>query len=99
LPEYFIRMLTDKGDVVFDPLAGSCVTGEVAQRLSRKWLCCEIVQEYLEGAVSRFSPRPAVLKKATAAYTVCNPAALWNGTDGEEPLPSGGGKRRPPSTV
>ena len=33
LPEYFIRMLTDPGDFVFDPFAGSCVTGEVAERL------------------------------------------------------------------
>ena len=33
LPEYFIRMLTDPGDLVIDPFAGSCVTGEVAERL------------------------------------------------------------------
>ena len=29
LPEYFVRMLTDRGDTVLDPFAGSCVTGEV----------------------------------------------------------------------
>src|SRR3989304_6871115 len=28
IPEYFIRMLTDPGDLVVDPFAGSCVTGE-----------------------------------------------------------------------
>ncbi|MGH6821403.1 MAG: DNA-methyltransferase, partial [Methylocella sp.] len=28
LPEYFIRMLTDPGDFVFDPFGGSCITGE-----------------------------------------------------------------------
>ena len=28
LPEYFIRMLTEPGDLVVDPFAGSCVTGE-----------------------------------------------------------------------
>jgi site-specific DNA-methyltransferase (cytosine-N4-specific) len=32
LPEYFMRMLTDVGDAVFDPFAGSCLTGEVAGR-------------------------------------------------------------------
>jgi site-specific DNA-methyltransferase (cytosine-N4-specific) len=95
LPEYFIRMLTDKGDLVFDPLAGSCVTGEVAERLNRKWLCCEVVREYLEGAVSRFSPGTGNAKRMASPYTVCNPGSLWNGTEGEEPLPSDGGKSRP----
>lgn len=33
LPEFFIRMLTDKNDLVLDPFAGSCVTGEVCERL------------------------------------------------------------------
>lgn len=51
LPEYFIRMLTDPGDMVFDPFGGSCVTGEVAERLERRWVCSEIVEEYLRGAV------------------------------------------------
>ena len=27
LPEYFVRMLTDRGDMVVDPFGGSCVTG------------------------------------------------------------------------
>ncbi len=39
IPEYFIRMLTDKNDLVVDPFAGSCVTGEVAEALSRRWAC------------------------------------------------------------
>lgn len=54
LPEFFIRMLTDQNDVVLDPFAGSCITGEVAQMLSRKWICGEIHEHYLEGALSRF---------------------------------------------
>ena len=54
LPEYFIRMLTEKGDLVVDPFAGSCVTGEVCQRLRRKWICVDLVEEYLQGAKARF---------------------------------------------
>jgi site-specific DNA-methyltransferase (cytosine-N4-specific) len=54
IPEQFIRMLSDPDDLVVDPFAGSCVTGEVAQRLGRRWLCCEIDPQYLEGARSRF---------------------------------------------
>ncbi len=54
IPEFFIRMLTDEGDEVLDPFAGSCVTGAVAERLKRNWVCCEINREYLTGALGRF---------------------------------------------
>ena len=40
LPEYFIKFLTDPGDLVVDPFGGSCVTGEVCESLKRKWVCC-----------------------------------------------------------
>ena len=49
LPQYFIRMLTDEQDFVVDPFAGSCITGEVCQRLTRRWLCVELEEEYLRG--------------------------------------------------
>jgi len=54
LPEFFIKFLTDPGDLVVDPFAGSNVTGEVAERLGRRWLAFEIVEEYLEGSRFRF---------------------------------------------
>jgi len=54
LPEFFIRMLTDPGDLVVDPFAGSCVTGEVCERLGRRWLCIDTSEEYLRGALGRF---------------------------------------------
>jgi site-specific DNA-methyltransferase (cytosine-N4-specific) len=38
IPEYFVRMLTDSGDIVVDPFAGSCVTGEVSERLRRRYV-------------------------------------------------------------
>lgn len=56
LPEFFVRMLTDRGDVVLDPFAGSCATGEVCERLERNWVCVELRREYLEGALGRFDP-------------------------------------------
>lgn len=56
IPEYFVRMLTDRGDLVVDPFAGSCVTGEVCEALERRWRCCELSHEYLEGARARFLP-------------------------------------------
>jgi len=54
LPEFFIKFLTDKEDIVFDPFAGSNVTGEVAENLGRKWIAFEIVEEYLRGSKFRF---------------------------------------------
>jgi site-specific DNA-methyltransferase (cytosine-N4-specific) len=56
VPEFFIKLLTTKGDLVLDPFAGSCVTGAVAEELQRRWLCFEIRREYLEGARFRFEP-------------------------------------------
>lgn len=103
LPEYFIRMVTDMGDMVLDPFGGSCVTGEVAERLGRKWICAEIVETYLQGAKGRFEAasntgRPRNLKKDDDGYyRVPHPGLLWNGRDNEDavPLSRDGGKQRP----
>ena len=54
LPEFFILFLTEPGDLVVDPFAGSNVTGEVAERLARRWLAFELVEEYLEASKLRF---------------------------------------------
>lgn len=57
LPEFFIKLCTDPDDMVLDPFAGSNVTGEAAERLSRHWIAIEICRPYLEGSKSRFTPR------------------------------------------
>lgn len=95
LPEVFIRMLTDEGDLVIDPLAGSCVTGEVCERLQRKWICIELVEEYIEGAKGRFLA-PSEQTEETAYYKIYTPSSLWKATNkqGELPLPPDGGKKR-----
>lgn len=36
------------GDVVFDPFMGSGTTGQVAQRLGRRWLGCELNPTYVQ---------------------------------------------------
>lgn len=100
LPEYFIRMLTDAGDRVFDPFAGSCVTGEVAERLKRKWVCAELTEIYLKGALGRFI-RSVQMERPSpgddgAYYRVPRPGLLWNGDQGER-LPDDGGRKRPAS--
>jgi site-specific DNA-methyltransferase (cytosine-N4-specific) len=54
IPEFFIKFLTTKGDLVLDPFGGSNTTGAVAERLGRRWVCLEIVREYLKGSKFRF---------------------------------------------
>lgn len=41
LPDYFIQLLTDEGDMVLDPFAGSNATGVAAERSGREWLSIE----------------------------------------------------------
>lgn len=104
LPEYFIRMLTDKGDMVYDPFGGSCVTGEVAERLERKWVCSELLKEYLTGALGRFQQDATAAEQQAKLlrdedeesnyYRLPHPGILWNGEHGDT-LPEDGGKRRP----
>jgi DNA modification methylase len=54
LPEFFIKLLTSEGDLVLDPFAGSNTTGTVAERLQRRWIAVESVEEYLRGSRFRF---------------------------------------------
>jgi DNA modification methylase len=54
IPEFFIRFLTDQGDLVIDPFAGSCTTGAVAEALNRKWICIDTDKDYLKGGRGRF---------------------------------------------
>jgi site-specific DNA-methyltransferase (cytosine-N4-specific) len=52
--EFFIRFLTEEGDLVMDPFAGSNTTGIVAERLKRKWISIEANAEYASASRSRF---------------------------------------------
>jgi DNA modification methylase len=54
LPEFFIKLLTDEGDLVVDPFAGSNTAGAVAERLGRRWVAIELLEEYLEASRFRF---------------------------------------------
>ena len=46
LPEWFIRLFTAEGDVVLDPFAGSGTTLLVAERLARKTVGFELLEEH-----------------------------------------------------
>jgi site-specific DNA-methyltransferase (cytosine-N4-specific) len=54
LPEFFIKMLTDEGNVVLDSFAGSNTTGAISEAHSRRWIAVDTVEEYLSGSKFRF---------------------------------------------
>jgi site-specific DNA-methyltransferase (cytosine-N4-specific) len=54
LPEFFIKFLTDPGDVVLDVFAGSNTTGRTAERLGRRWLAVDCDRDYVAASALRF---------------------------------------------
>jgi site-specific DNA-methyltransferase (cytosine-N4-specific) len=56
LVEFFVNFLTDEGDTVLDPFAGSNTTGSVAERLGRKWVGIEADAGYADTSRVRFDP-------------------------------------------
>jgi DNA modification methylase len=58
LAEFFIRFLTDEGDLVLDPFGGSNTTGAAAEELNRQWIAIEPEMDYIAGSRGRFADRP-----------------------------------------
>jgi site-specific DNA-methyltransferase (cytosine-N4-specific) len=54
VPEFFIRFLTEPGQLVVDPFAGSNMTGFAAEQQGRRWLSIEINADYVAGSRLRF---------------------------------------------
>jgi site-specific DNA-methyltransferase (cytosine-N4-specific) len=54
LPAFFIKFLTEPGEKVLDPFAGSNTTGFVAESLGRQWIAIEQDQQYAEDSALRF---------------------------------------------
>ncbi|HEX5150427.1 MAG TPA: site-specific DNA-methyltransferase [Parafilimonas sp.] len=57
LPEFFIKFLTEPGDIVLDIFAGSNTTGYVAEELKRKWLSFDNIPEHVAASIFRFIPK------------------------------------------
>jgi len=54
LAEFFVKMLTDQGDLVFDPFGGSNTTGAASEELGRRWITTEPRDDYVRGSKGRF---------------------------------------------
>ena len=53
-PAFFIEFLTEEGDLILDPFAGSNATGQAAELNHRRWLAFELDENYLRGSIYRF---------------------------------------------
>lgn len=54
LAEFFVRFLTEEGDVVLDPFGGSNTTGAAAEALGRRWITLEPDADFIAGSRGRF---------------------------------------------
>lgn len=46
LASFFIKFLTDENDLVLDPFAGSNTTGYCSQKMNRRWIAIDAINEY-----------------------------------------------------
>lgn len=75
LPRFFIKMLTDPGDLVIDIFAGSNTTGIVAEQLQRTWLSIDSSHDYLKASVLRFVAGAERSQIRTVLDHLANPCA------------------------
>ncbi len=68
LPEFFIRFLTDPGDLVVDIFAGSNTTGSVAETEGRRWLSFDNRLDYLAASAFRFFSATATETELRSSY-------------------------------
>ena len=97
IPSFFISMLTNPGDSVFDPFAGSAVSGEACERMNRRWICCEKEGEYVKGSFGRFigrtnTPNHDEDKRNVVVYKISSPC--YAPSQGHTAPIRGGGEKR-----
>jgi site-specific DNA-methyltransferase (cytosine-N4-specific) len=68
LPEFFIKMLTEPGDLVVDIFGGSNTTGFAAETLNRQWLSFDLDAEYTAASAFRFLPKTTSEKQLHYIY-------------------------------
>lgn len=75
LPRFFIKMLTQPGDLVLDIFAGSNTTGAMAELFHRKWMAIDSNHEYLKSSVLRFLEQLDVQQVKHIVEQLGNPRA------------------------
>lgn len=73
LPEFFVRFLSDPGDLVVDIFSGSNTTGQVAEAEGRNWISFEQNLDYIAASTFRFLTTDVQAEEMKAVYErVCN---------------------------
>jgi DNA modification methylase len=67
LMKWLIDSLTEPGDLIFDPFAGSGTTAIACEETGRRWLACEMEQSWCEVAVRRIEESQTHAKKREPA--------------------------------
>lgn len=57
LPTFFIKLLSQPEQLVFDPFAGTCTTAVAAETLERRWLVTEVDERYVRILPERLKNR------------------------------------------
>ncbi|PKO61946.1 MAG: site-specific DNA-methyltransferase [Betaproteobacteria bacterium HGW-Betaproteobacteria-18] len=70
LPQWFIKLFTDPGDVVLDPFVGSGTTVEAASGLGRSVIGIDVLDEYVQMCRQKLIPVQGVLLEKAAKYNV-----------------------------
>ena len=68
LPEFFIKFLTEPGDLVVDIFGGSNTTGFTAEQLKRRWQSVELDPSYAAISAFRFLPKDFKEKEFLGLY-------------------------------
>ncbi|MEX0885254.1 MAG: site-specific DNA-methyltransferase [Phycisphaeraceae bacterium] len=71
LLERIIRVSSSPGDIVFDPFAGSGSTLTTAKRLARRWLGCELSDDYATKALRRV--KEVKVRRPPSGLTLATP--------------------------
>jgi DNA modification methylase len=79
LPEWFIKLLTDRGDTVLDPFAGSGTTLIAAKELGRNSVGIDLLPEYCAMAQKAVAQQEFILNEPAQTKHENNPAKKNNG--------------------
>ena len=67
LPEWFVKLFSDEGDVVLDPFSGSGTTGVACRTLGRRFVGIDMLQENCDLARNRWAEAEPALDSDSAA--------------------------------
>jgi site-specific DNA-methyltransferase (cytosine-N4-specific) len=84
LPDFFVKFLTQPGDLVLDTFAGSNVTGRAAEDLGRQWISIELDEDYVDASRFRFekpAETPLPVPKKRREVKLDGPLPLFTETD------------------